>query len=75
MFLFGELTAIETICHLMVTSELVECYLSIPSSFDEDSSIDLYVTLDKNTENDVKIIDRFTIYYNKSKIRFKNIVC
>ena len=25
--------------------------------------------------NDVKIIDRFTIYYNKSKIRFKNIVC
>ena len=75
MFLFGELTAIETICNLMVTSELEECYLSIPSPFDEDSSIDLYVTLDKNTENDVKIIDRFTIYYNKSKIRFKNIVC
>lgn len=58
----------------MVTSELKECYLSIPSPFDEDSSIDLYITLDKDTENDVKIIDRFTIYYNKSEIGFKNII-
>ena len=45
MFWCGELTAIETICHLIVTSELEECFITIPSPFDEDSSIDLYIDL------------------------------
>lgn len=57
MFWCGELTAIETICHLIVTSELEECFITIPNPFDEDSSIDLYITLDKATENDVRIVN------------------
>lgn len=70
MYLFGELTAIETICHLIVTNDLEECYISIPSPFAEDSSIDLYVTLDENTKNNVEIINRSSICYNKYKIKF-----
>lgn len=34
-----------------------ECIISIPSPFDADSIIDLYVTLDKNTKNDVKFVN------------------
>ncbi len=55
--LVGELTAAETIAHLMVTNKLEECIISIPNPFEEDNSIDLYVKLGKDTKNDVKIID------------------
>ncbi len=55
--LVGELTATETICHLIVTNKLEECIFSIPSPFDEDNSIDLYVSLDKNTNTDVKFVN------------------
>lgn len=41
----------------MVTNKLEECIISIPSPFDEDNSIDLYVELGKDTKNDVKIIN------------------
>ena len=38
-------------------NEMEECIISIPSPFDEDAVIDLYVTLDNNTKNDVKIVN------------------
>lgn len=41
----------------MVTNELEECIFSIPSPFDEDVSIDIYITPDRNTKNDVKIVN------------------
>ena len=63
IYLSGELTAIETICHLIITNELEECFITIPSPFDEDSSIDLYITLDEATKNDVKIVNRCSIYF------------
>lgn len=34
-----------------------ECILSVPSPFDEENVIDLYVTIGENTKNDVKIIN------------------
>ncbi len=34
-----------------------ECIISIPSPFDQDQVIDLYVTLGEKTKNDVKIIN------------------
>ncbi len=34
-----------------------ECIISIPSPFDADAIIDLYVTLDRNTKNNVKFIN------------------
>ena len=57
MHWFGELTAIETICHLIVTNQLEECIFSIPSPFNEDFSIDLFITPDKSTKNTVKIVN------------------
>ena len=55
--LYGELSAIETVCHLIVINELEECIITIPSPFDSDSVIDLYVNLQKNTKNKVEIIN------------------
>ncbi len=57
--LFGELTAIETISHLIVTNELEECIISIPSPFDSDRVIDLYINTQNNTKNRVDIINGF----------------
>ncbi len=55
--LVGELTATETICHLIVTNDLEECIFSIPSPFDEDNSIDLYVTMNDKTKNNVEFVN------------------
>ena len=57
MYQSGELTAAETISHLIVTNRLEECIISIPNPFDEDNTIDLYVQLGKSTKNDVKIVN------------------
>lgn len=56
-FLFGELTANETICHLIVTNKMDECVVSIPSPFNEDIPLDLYLTLDGNTKNKVDFVN------------------
>lgn len=55
--LVGELTAIETLCHLIIINEMEECIITIPSPFEQDAVIDLYVTLDRNTKNDVKFVN------------------
>ncbi len=55
--LVGELTATETICHLIVTNDLEECIFSIPSPFDEDNAIDLYVTMNDKTKNSVDFVN------------------
>lgn len=55
--LVGELSSIETLCHLIITNQMEECIVSIPSPFDEDSIIDLYFTLEDDTKNDVKIVN------------------
>lgn len=55
--MFGELTANETICHLIVTNKMDECVFTIPSPFDEDIPLDLYMTLDGNTKNEVNFVN------------------
>ncbi len=42
---------------MIIINEMEECILSIPSPFDQDQVIDLYVTLGEKTKNDVKIIN------------------
>jgi len=48
-----------------------ECILSIPSPFDEESVIDLYVTLGEETKNDVKIINGSPLISTKIKLDAK----
>ena len=57
ILLFGELTANETICNLIVTNKMDECVFTIPSPFDEDIPLDLYMTLDGNTKNKVDFVN------------------
>lgn len=55
--LVGELNAIETISHLIVTNRLETCNITIQNPYDESSTIDLSVSLNKDTKNSVKIIN------------------
>jgi len=55
--LIGKLSAIETLCHLLVTNELDSCNISIPDPKDENKEIDLYLTVDSPTKIKVNIIN------------------
>lgn len=45
--LVGELTGLDSICHLMVNNELEKCTLSIPSPFENGKYLDISITSDK----------------------------
>ena len=53
----GELNAIETICHLILSNKLENCKITIPSPFDNSEKIDLSLTQKKNTKFDIKILN------------------
>lgn len=59
----GELTAVETICHLLIDNEIDSCIVSIDSPIEENSKIELRLVPSKkskikvNIENDVPHID------------------
>ena len=48
-----------------------ECIISIPSPFDEDSVIDLFVTLEENTKNELKIINGSPFITSNIKLNAK----
>lgn len=53
----GELNAIETICHLILNSNLEKCIVSIPSPFNDTETLDLNICLRKDTKFKVKLIN------------------
>ena len=55
--LVGEASAIDTLCHLIITNKYKSANISIPNPFDRNSSIDLLINKDKNTKNKVKFIN------------------
>ena len=55
--LVGELNAIETICHLILSNNLENCKITIPSPFNNSEKIDLSLIQKKDTKFDVKIIN------------------
>lgn len=55
--LVGELTAIETLCHQIITNKLQLCNILVPSPFKEGSAISLHLKLYKNTKNKVKLVN------------------
>ncbi len=69
--LVGELTAMECLCHLIITNNVKECIISIPNPFDENSIIDLYVTTEKKTKNDVKIVNGSPFITTKIRLNAK----
>ncbi len=69
--LVGELSAIETLCHLIITNQMEECIISIPSPFDQDSVIDLYLAIEEDTKNDVKLVNGSPFISSKISLNAK----
>ena len=55
--LVGELSAIETVCYLILTNKLQHCTISIPNPFKEQDSITLSVSLKNKTKNNVQLVN------------------
>lgn len=55
--LVGELTGLDSICHLIVTNQLKKCTFSIPNPYENDKYIDLTLTCDKKTKCSVSQIN------------------
>ena len=53
----GHISAIDTICHLMITNELESCELTLPHHEQQNEYIDLDVRLYKPTEIDIEILN------------------
>lgn len=55
--LVGELTAEETLCHLMIRDEFESCNISIPNPEDKNAFIDLYVYNKSQPKIKAKIVN------------------
>lgn len=55
--LVGELTGLESLCHLLVVNKLESATISVPSPFDKNSIINLFITSPKNTKTSIKFIN------------------
>lgn len=55
--LVGELNAMETTCYLILSNKLHNATISIPSPFNNFDTIDLYLSLMKDTNFDIKILN------------------
>jgi len=63
--LVGELNAIETLCHLILTNEIETCVISIPSPFNTNENIDLLLESRKPTKNSVDIVNGSPFAHSK----------
>lgn len=48
--LVGELTGLDSICHILVNNELKSCIISIPSPLDSSNTLDNYIDLNLTSE-------------------------
>ena len=67
--LVGELTGIETICHLIISNKLNICNITINSPFEDGKTITLRIRLVEDTKNKVTLTDAGP--YINSKIRLE----
>lgn len=57
--LVGELDNIETLCYLIVTNKLENATLTIPNPFNFDTTVAIYVSLNKDTQNKVSFVNGY----------------
>ena len=55
--LVGELTAEETLCHLLIRNKIESCNISIPNPEDKNASIDLYIYNKSSPKIKVKLVN------------------
>lgn len=78
--LVGKLNSIETICHLILCNRLEMATISIPNPLNDSNSLDLAISLKKNTKFSVKIVNntpfiKANVYINSdilSKVDLNN---
>lgn len=54
---FGEATAIDSLCHLIIINKLQSANISIPNPYNHNSSIDLLISKEKPTKCKVEFIN------------------
>lgn len=54
---FGEVTAIDSLCHLLIINKLQSANISIPNPYNQNSSIDLLISREKPTKCKVEFIN------------------
>ena len=54
---FGEASAIDSLCHLIITNKLQSANISIYNPYNQNSSIDLLISKEKPTKCTVKFIN------------------
>lgn len=57
--LVGELNNIETLCYLIVTNQLESATVTVPNPFNLNTNVSVYISLNKNTENIVSIVNGY----------------
>lgn len=55
--LVGELTGMESLCHLLVVNKFESASIAVPNPYDIDSVLSLYVTYDKHPKTSVKLVN------------------
>ncbi len=55
--LVGEISAIDTLCHLIIINKLESGVITIPNPLDQNSSIDLSIYKQKNTKKNVEFVN------------------
>lgn len=66
--LVGELSAQESIWHLMVSSKLQSCVISIPNPIGDTESIDINLRLKQDTKNSVELVNGTPHISSKLKV-------
>ena len=57
--LIGELDNIETMCHQLITNELNNTTITIPSPYQSDTNISISLSLNKKTKNKISFVNGF----------------
>ena len=57
--LVGELSGLESLCHILVNNELKSCVLAVPNPKKNNTFIDLNLTSERKTKSSVTYIDAF----------------
>ncbi len=60
--LFGELSGMEALCHLILVNEFETATISIPDPYELSSVINLFMHTKKNPKISVELLNRNTIY-------------
>lgn len=69
--LVGELTGLESICHLIISNDLKSCNISIPNPIGDSENLDINVRLAHKTKNSVQFVNGTPYISSNIKLKVK----